>query len=73
MIGTGALSTNLIKAHVSVRPINSVFIWGRNFEKATAICNELKNKNFELNCPRRYNFYQMTLTIVSFFCQVCQL
>ena len=53
MIGTGALSTNLIKAHVSVRPIKSVFIWGRNFEKATAICNKLKNKNFTIHPIRK--------------------
>ena len=43
MIGTGALSINLIKAHAAVRPIKEVFIWGRNFEKATAICAVLKN------------------------------
>ena len=46
MIGTGALSTNLIKAHAAVRPIKEVFIWGRNFEKATTICDVLKNENF---------------------------
>ena len=31
MIGTGALSTNLIKAHASVRPIKEVYVWGRDF------------------------------------------
>lgn len=46
MIGTGALSTNLIKAHASVRPIKEVFIWGRNFDKATKIVNQLHNENF---------------------------
>ena len=46
MIGTGALSINLIKAHAAVRPIKEVFIWGRNFEKATTICDVLKNENF---------------------------
>ena len=46
MIGTGALSINLIKAHAAVRPIKEVFIWGRNFEKATAICAVLKNEKF---------------------------
>lgn len=46
MIGTGALSINLIKAHAAVRPIKEVFIWGRNFEKATAICDRLKNEKF---------------------------
>jgi ornithine cyclodeaminase/alanine dehydrogenase-like protein (mu-crystallin family) len=48
MIGTGALSINLIKAHAAVRPIKEVFIWGRNFEKATAICDVLKNENFTI-------------------------
>lgn len=46
MIGTGALSSNLIKAHAAVRPIKEVFIWGRNFEKATAISEQLTNKTF---------------------------
>ncbi len=48
MIGTGTLSKNLIKAHASVRPIKDVFIWGRNFDKATAICKELENENFTI-------------------------
>ena len=48
MIGTGALSINLIKAHASVRPITKVYIWGRNFDKAQAICNELQNENFTI-------------------------
>lgn len=47
MIGTGALSANLILAHASVRPIKNVYVWGRNFEKAQAICDGLKNKDFE--------------------------
>lgn len=46
MIGTGALSVNLIKAHASVRPITQVYIWGRNFEKAQKICAELKGEQF---------------------------
>ncbi len=46
MIGTGALSVNLIKAHASVRPIKEVFVWGRSFEKAVAICKELKDENY---------------------------
>lgn len=49
MIGTGALSLNLIKAHASVRPIKNVFVWGRNFEKAKAICKELKNESYSVN------------------------
>ncbi|GGG10096.1 ornithine cyclodeaminase [Dokdonia pacifica] len=46
MIGTGALSINLIKAHASVRPIREVFIWGRNFEKAKALSKTLQNEKY---------------------------
>jgi len=46
MIGTGALSVNLIKAHASVRPIQEVYVWGRSYEKAVAICEELKEEQF---------------------------
>lgn len=48
MIGTGALSSNLIRAHATVRPIKNVYVWGRNLEKAQAICDQLKNEKF--NC-----------------------
>ncbi|PTM10824.1 MAG: ornithine cyclodeaminase family protein [Bacteroidetes bacterium] len=48
MIGTGALSMNLIKAHASVRPITKVYVWGRNFEKAKAICKHLKKEKFSI-------------------------
>jgi len=48
MIGTGALATNLIKAHASVRPIKEVFIWGRHFEKAQAICDDLNQESFTI-------------------------
>lgn len=46
MIGTGALSPNLILAHASIRPIEKVYIWGRNFDKALAVCEQLKHENF---------------------------
>ena len=49
MIGTGALSTNLIKAHISVRPIKEIFVWGRNFDKAKAICKQLKSEKFTIS------------------------
>ncbi|MDY8134838.1 ornithine cyclodeaminase family protein [Aquimarina sp. 2201CG5-10] len=48
MIGTGALSTNLIKAHASVRPIKTVYVWGRDFDKAKTISNNLKNEAFTI-------------------------
>lgn len=46
MIGTGALSPNLIRAHASIRPIENVYVWGRNFEKAQAVCDGLKGETF---------------------------
>lgn len=46
MIGTGALSVNLIQAHASVRPIKEVFVWGRTLEKAQAICEALKKEKY---------------------------
>ena len=46
MIGTGALSTNLIQAHAEVRPIKKVYVWGRNLEKAQAICDGLRGEKF---------------------------
>ncbi|MGY5353671.1 bifunctional Delta(1)-pyrroline-2-carboxylate/Delta(1)-piperideine-2-carboxylate reductase [Wenyingzhuangia sp. IMCC45467] len=48
MIGTGALSKNLIQAHASVRNIKKVYVWGRSFKKAQTICEQLKNKNFTI-------------------------
>lgn len=44
MIGTGALSSELIRAHASVRDIKNVFIWGRNKSKAQKIADELKGE-----------------------------
>lgn len=41
VIGTGALSTELIQAHCSVRPITEVFVWGRSIEKAQAVVDSV--------------------------------
>ena len=49
MIGTGVLSSNLILAHASVRPIKNIFVWGRNFSKAESICKELSNEKFSIS------------------------
>lgn len=48
MIGTGVLSANLVRAHASVRPIDHVFVWGRNLEKAKALSKDLANENFKV-------------------------
>ena len=41
IVGTGALSSMLIKAHCAVRPIEQVFVWGRSNEKAQAIVEQI--------------------------------
>lgn len=46
MIGTGALSKNLILAHAGVRPITKVYIWGRSMDKAKEVCNHLVGQAF---------------------------
>ena len=48
MIGTGALSVDLIMAHASVRPIKTVYVWGRHFENAKSICGALSDADFTL-------------------------
>ncbi|WP_420398865.1 ornithine cyclodeaminase family protein [Flagellimonas sp.] len=48
IIGTGALSINLIRAHATVRPIKKVYIWGRSQTKADAVCQELSQEPFEV-------------------------
>jgi ornithine cyclodeaminase/alanine dehydrogenase-like protein (mu-crystallin family) len=59
------LSINLIKAHAAVRPIKEVFIWGRNFEKATAICAVLKNEKFTVTAIKTIEEKIAEVAIVS--------
>lgn len=48
MIGTGALSAELIQAHISVRPIKKVYVWGRSVEKAQSIVDSLNLDGVEI-------------------------
>ncbi|MCR9287675.1 MAG: ornithine cyclodeaminase family protein [Bacteroidetes bacterium] len=60
MVGTGALAPKLIQAHCTIRPIKKVMIWGRNFEKAKQLSQELSFlnmdiqgvENLEINIPK---------------------
>lgn len=47
MIGTGRLSTNLIEAHASVRPIKEVLVFGRSAENAKAIAAKIANSGLK--------------------------
>jgi len=48
LVGTGALAPELIAAHCQVRDIMKVYIWGRNFEKAEKIANDINIDGIEL-------------------------
>ncbi|MEM5584951.1 ornithine cyclodeaminase family protein [Roseibium sp. AS2] len=42
VLGTGRLAANLIAAHMAVRPIDTITIWGRSADKAEALVDALK-------------------------------
>ncbi|MEN3324460.1 ornithine cyclodeaminase family protein [Mariniflexile soesokkakense] len=65
MIGTGALSINLIKAHCSVRPIESVYVWGRDIGKAQKICEALKNEQFTCTAIKNIEYKISEVDIIS--------
>ena len=51
MIGTGKLAPYLIEAHASIRAFKRILIWGRNRQKAQAICNRINQKmDITVNC-----------------------
>ena len=47
MVGTGKLSKRLVEAHASVRPIDTVTVWGRSAENAASVVNDLVSFNFD--------------------------
>ncbi|MEM9819633.1 MAG: ornithine cyclodeaminase family protein [Bacteroidota bacterium] len=42
MIGTGRLAPELIRAHATIRPIEEVYVWGRNEAKAKALAQSFE-------------------------------
>ncbi|MET1256564.1 ornithine cyclodeaminase family protein [Aliikangiella maris] len=48
MVGTGALSPMLIRAHATVRPIKQVYIWGRHASRAQAVKQSLADLKLEI-------------------------
>lgn len=49
MLGTGSLAPYLIEAHLAVRPIKKVWVWGRNLEKAKNLVQKLEINKIEIN------------------------
>ncbi|MFT5122854.1 MAG: 1-pyrroline-2-carboxylate reductase [NAD(P)H] [Candidatus Omnitrophota bacterium] len=44
VLGTGNLSTYIIRANVSVRPIKKVLVWGRSADKAAAVVQQMNGE-----------------------------
>ncbi len=65
MIGTGSLAPELIKAHCSVRPIETVFVWGRNYEKARKLAQGLSIGKMEIIPVSNLEEYISNVDIVS--------
>ncbi len=55
MIGTGALAPEMIKAHCAMRSIRKVWIWGRNFEKAKSLAEQLTIDQVAIEPVRRFD------------------
>ena len=45
LLGTGNLAPYLIRANASVRSLKKVMVWGRNAEKAAAVCEAAKSEH----------------------------
>ena len=65
MVGTGALAPYLVRAHAGVRPIEKVWVWGRNFKKAQLVAEELKEEGFEVEAVASLNPYASQASIIS--------
>ena len=49
MIGTGSLAPYLIRAHAAVRPLEEVYVWGRNPDKAKALVDSFQDTSFNIS------------------------
>lgn len=65
MLGTGSLAPELVRAHASVRPINQVYIWGRNFAKAEKTREFLQEYNFNCTAIENYKSVISEVDIIS--------
>ena len=65
MIGTGALAPELIKAHCAVRPIEQVWVWGRDFQKANNIVEALSLDDVEISAVKSKEDYIAKASIIS--------
>lgn len=65
MIGTGALAPNLIRAHASVRSLDTIYLYGRRKKKAEEISDELKLEGFNVIVVEDYKSVLSDVDIIS--------
>ena len=65
IIGTGSLVPYMISAHTSVRPIEEVYIWGRNYKKAKKVVQNYKNKTIKLSAIEDFKHVCKQMDIIS--------
>lgn len=49
MVGTGALSSHLVRAHCANRPIRKISLWGRNKDKAIKLAETFADLELEID------------------------
>jgi len=65
MVGTGSLASFLIHAHVSVRPIKKVLIWGRNSQKAERLAKKISNGTYSVEAVQSLESAVKSADIIS--------
>jgi len=65
MVGTGNMAPALIEAHAAIRPIEEVFVWGRNFEKAEVVVHQFSNSSFSIRAVENLEEYAKQVAIIS--------
>lgn len=65
VVGTGALSAELIKAHLAVRPIQEVMIWGRDFDKAQQIADQFLGSKMKVYAVENLETAQSEADIIT--------
>lgn len=65
VLGTGALAPELVKAHLAVRPIKQVYIWGRTFGKAKSVAEALRGEAISVQAIERITDVASSMSIIS--------
>jgi len=65
MVGTGNMVPALVEAHTAVRPIQEVFVWGRNFEKAKVLAQQFSQHPYTVQAISNLEQYAKQVDIIS--------